>query len=244
MLKKGQRNRISESLRQLWKNPEYRKHMSQVHKGQISAMKGKKHSKESLQKMSEVMKKKYASGWNPNKGKKWSEEAKRKMSIAQKKRTSASDYVAPNKGKKFSSESRHKMSIGQKKRYADGGTHCRRGKKFPGSSNSGSFKKGNMPHNKGKKLSEELRQKLSESAKKRYAGGYEAPMKGRKLTKEHIQKMSETKKKLFASGILVSPNKGKKWSEEAKRKMSIAQKKRTSASDYVAPNKEKKPQKN
>jgi predicted GIY-YIG superfamily endonuclease len=35
----------------LWENPEYRKHMSDAHKGQVCPMKGKKHSVETIEKM-------------------------------------------------------------------------------------------------------------------------------------------------------------------------------------------------
>ena len=42
---------ISEKVSKLWENPEYRQHMSDAHKGQVGAMKGKKHSLESIEKM-------------------------------------------------------------------------------------------------------------------------------------------------------------------------------------------------
>ena len=45
---------IRVKVSKLWENPEYREHMSKAHKGQTSSMKGKKHSPESLKKMSEV----------------------------------------------------------------------------------------------------------------------------------------------------------------------------------------------
>lgn len=38
-------------MKKLWKNPEYKKHMSNVHKGQISPMKGKQHTAETKEKI-------------------------------------------------------------------------------------------------------------------------------------------------------------------------------------------------
>jgi predicted GIY-YIG superfamily endonuclease len=43
--------KVSKSIKKLWENPDYRKHMSDAHKGQSSAMLGKKHSPESIEKM-------------------------------------------------------------------------------------------------------------------------------------------------------------------------------------------------
>jgi group I intron endonuclease len=42
------RESIRKNVTKLWENPEYRQRMSDAHKGQISPMAGKKHSKESL----------------------------------------------------------------------------------------------------------------------------------------------------------------------------------------------------
>ena len=41
-----------EKTKELWKNPEYRKHMSEVHKGNPSGKKGKKVSSETRKKLS------------------------------------------------------------------------------------------------------------------------------------------------------------------------------------------------
>jgi hypothetical protein len=45
------KKQISTKVAELWDNQEYREHMSNIHKGQKSGMKGKKHSSESLEKM-------------------------------------------------------------------------------------------------------------------------------------------------------------------------------------------------
>jgi len=43
--------KVSKSIKKLWDNLDYRKHMSDAHKGKSSAMLGKKHSPESIEKM-------------------------------------------------------------------------------------------------------------------------------------------------------------------------------------------------
>lgn len=71
-------------------------------------------------------------------------------------------------------------------------------------SNSGRFKKGEAPWNKGKKLSEEHKRKLSEAHK-----GKSGPWKGKKLSEEHKKKLSENHKGFT----------GKHHSEETKQVM-------------------------
>jgi hypothetical protein len=44
-------DKVRQSVKKLWENPEYRQHMSAAHKGMICPMKGKKHSPESIEKM-------------------------------------------------------------------------------------------------------------------------------------------------------------------------------------------------
>lgn len=39
-------------MKVLWRNPEYRKHMSEIHKGQVPSIKGKHHTKETKEKIS------------------------------------------------------------------------------------------------------------------------------------------------------------------------------------------------
>lgn len=47
------KEKVSTGVAKLWENPEYREHMSKVHKGKASHMKGKRHTAESLAKMSQ-----------------------------------------------------------------------------------------------------------------------------------------------------------------------------------------------
>jgi group I intron endonuclease len=47
-----QKKQISSSVKKLWENPEYRQHMSNAHKGKPSGQLGKKHTQESILKMS------------------------------------------------------------------------------------------------------------------------------------------------------------------------------------------------
>lgn len=56
-------------------------------------------------------------------------------------------------------------------------------------SNSGRFKKDEAPWNKGKKMSEETRHKMSEAHK-----GKSGPWKGKKFSEEHKKKLSENHK--------------------------------------------------
>ena len=49
---KEYKEKVSVGVTNLWKNPEYRQAMSDAHKGQTSPMKGKKHSEETIAKIS------------------------------------------------------------------------------------------------------------------------------------------------------------------------------------------------
>lgn len=49
---KEQKKQISNNVKKLWENPEYRQHMSNAHKGKPSGRLGKKHSIETINKMS------------------------------------------------------------------------------------------------------------------------------------------------------------------------------------------------
>lgn len=86
------------------------------------------------------------------------------------------------------------------------------------------------PGNKGKKLSEEHKRKISLSLiGNKYFAGHKFPeeakrklskaMKGRKLSEEHKKKLSDARKRRPSS-----PNKGHKMSEESKSKMSMSHK--------------------
>ena len=104
------------------------------------------------------------------------------------------------KGKKCSTETRHRIS--QSKR---GKNHPWFGKKNP--KHSEAMKGENNP-NYGKSLSEETKQKISNSAK------------GRRHSKETCNKMSESRK-------------GKKHSEETKRKISQSHKGKKQSSEHI-----------
>lgn len=73
--------------------------------------------------------------------------------------------------------------------------------------------------NRGYKLSEETRKKLSESHK-----GISNSNKGKKLSEEHRQKLSDSAKRYHETHEFVSPMKGKHHSEDTKRRMSNAHK--------------------
>ena len=79
-----------------WQDPEYRKHMSEAHKGQVSPMKGRKHSEETKKKVSEAKKRQYTTGevvayWVGKKRDKATREKLRKARL---------DRPSPKKGKK------------------------------------------------------------------------------------------------------------------------------------------------
>jgi len=108
-----------EKIKLLWQNPEYRKHMSEVHKGHImsektkekirKALKGRTFSKESIQKRIKS-----------RKGYKHSEETKRKLSKAIKKAYTDGKKFGFQKGNKFGSEEGyfkkgHKINLGRKR---------------------------------------------------------------------------------------------------------------------------------
>ncbi|XOB42479.1 MAG: NUMOD3 domain-containing DNA-binding protein [Candidatus Nealsonbacteria bacterium] len=50
------KKKISESVEVLWRNIEYRRHMSEAHRGQISPMEGKHHTKEVKERISKRLK--------------------------------------------------------------------------------------------------------------------------------------------------------------------------------------------
>lgn len=77
-----EREKISKAVKELWSNENYRRHMSDAHKGQISPMKGKHHSLETREKISNKCKGKPS----PMKGVKLSEEQKERHSALMKGR--------------------------------------------------------------------------------------------------------------------------------------------------------------
>lgn len=65
--------KFSKAQKKVWQNPEYRKHMSEVHKGQPAFWKGKHLPKEAIQKMVELRKKRGNYKWTPEQKKKLKE---------------------------------------------------------------------------------------------------------------------------------------------------------------------------
>ncbi len=82
-------------------------------------------------------------------------------------------------------------------------------------------KKGQIPWNKGKPLSEETRQRISETLKRKYGSGdIVHPMKGKKHTEKSRRNMSENHYDISGEN---HPMYGKHLSEETRQKMSLAQ---------------------
>lgn len=178
------------------------------------AHKGKKLSKESIQKREKTKKEKRVRGLIKTI---ISEEQRKKISETLKRKYASGEIINPNKGKKLSLEIRNKISKTEKERYASGEIISVR---------------------KGKKLSKEQCERHSKILKEKYKNGELIPpmlgkhhspevcekirmghlgqipsWKGKKRSREHCEKLSKILK-----GRSVW-NKGKKWSLEAKVKM-------------------------
>lgn len=78
----------SKATKKLWENPEFRKYMSEIHKGKPGYWLGKKRSKETMEKIAAK-----------NRGRKCSIETKEKMSLAKKGK--------PSNGKVFQKGKKH-----------------------------------------------------------------------------------------------------------------------------------------
>ena len=130
----------SERMKKMWENPHYRKHMSEAHKGQVSPMKGKRHTKEAREKI----KQNYGKGM---KGKRHTKEAREKIIKANIER-----WKDPNSA--FNSkEFRKKMSESQKKRLSNPENHhfYKKHHKKETKMKISNANKGNIPWNKGLK---------------------------------------------------------------------------------------------
>ena len=183
------RKHISESKRRENLSEETRKKNSESKKGNKNRL-GKHLSEESKKKMHDSHVGRFKGADNPMFGRHHTEEAKKKISI-KKKELYKNKQNHPQFGREKSSEHRKKISDSLK---------------------------GNIPWNKGKKMSDEYRQKLSESHK------------GKKRSEESLKKLSaslkghpvsqETKEKIRKSLI------GHKVSEETRLKIVEAHKKR------------------
>lgn len=89
---------------------------------------------------------------------------------------------------------------------------------------------------KGRKVSEEQKAKLRESALKRFANGENHPWHGRKHSEESRRKMSRTTKRQYAEGTMRSPTEGRRHSAETRRKISEAGKRGYAEGSRVPPN--------
>jgi DNA mismatch endonuclease Vsr len=170
------------------------KKMRLAHKGAKPWNKGKTgiYSEEVKKKMGKSIKKLYAKGWSPRKGKIASAKTRKKLSLALKGKPS------PMKGKKHTEESRKNMRNAQKKSYADSNRRTIKGIKRSAKTRKklSLAKKGKPTWNKGKTgiYSEEVRNRISNTLKKLYASGYQAPAKGVKRSAESRKRMSLAKK--------------------------------------------------
>ena len=147
---------------------------------------GMKFSPEHKRNLSIARKKLFASGHVPhNKGKKAKPEARKRMSLARKGKKYAPGRVHPFKGKKLSEEHRKNISSGLKGHITPAITRKRIGAKnkitakrhwesMTKSQKQNSaltknwFKKGQAPHNKGKKPKLKTRKRMSASATLRF----------------------------------------------------------------------------
>lgn len=122
-------------------------------------LKGYKHSEETKRKIVQTRRERGSyTAWN--KGIPWSEEAKNKISLARK------GQISSRKGVKLSEETKRKIGLKSK-----GRKHTEEYKKMmsdfnKNNPNSGQFKKGSIPPNKGKKLSEETKEKIRKARAK------------------------------------------------------------------------------
>jgi group I intron endonuclease len=164
-------------------------------------LKGRRVSKESIDKRTETIKNKYKNGYvHPNKGKKASDESKLKMSEAQKK-LYENGYVNPNKGKKASEELKKKLSIAQLKRFEN-----------------------EAPTNLGRKRTVEEIEKQKLTWAEKYANGYISPSKGVPVPEDKRKIISETLKSKYENGEITHYMIGKTHKIETKEKISESRK--------------------
>ena len=130
----------SERMKKMWESPCYRNHMSEVHKGQISPMKGKHHTKEAIEKIKQ-------NNGKGMKGKRHTKEAIEKIIKANVEKWKDPNSVFNSK------EFRKKMSETQKKRLSNPENHpfYKKHHKEETKMKISNANKGNIPWNKGLK---------------------------------------------------------------------------------------------
>lgn len=155
----------------------------------------------------------YNSGNNhPMSGKTHSEESKNKMRKPHAKLTDETKILFsklrsgennPMFGKKQSNETKEKISVSKKGKKIPLEKRINMGKHMKGKHHSDEIKEkirignlGKPSHNKGKKLSEETKKKMSDSTKGENHPFYgkPSPMRGKKMSEESKQKIRESKK--------------------------------------------------
>ena len=184
-----------------------------------------KHSEESIQKMREA-RKKYVGKLHPMFGKTFSDEARKNMRDGHK-RLYENGYVNPSKGLTRSSENRLQISKTLKDKYAKGELVA----SFKGKHLTEETRQKLSEAHMGKQLSEEHKQHIREAV-----SGEGNPMYGKHHSEESKQKISEALKGKMSGEK--HWNYGKQHSEESKQKMSESQK-RLYEQGYVNPNKDK-----
>ena len=190
---------------------------------------GKKYSAKSKRKMSVTRKKLFASGYvHPMKGTKLSPERRREMSLARKGKKYAPGRVHPFKGKKLSPGHRKNISSGLKGHITTAKTRKRigvknkiTGKQFWESMTESQkrktsqsktwFKKGQTPHNKGKKPILKTRKRMSASATLRF--------QTQKHPHQGTHRSEKTKQLLREARIRQKPPKKPTWPERFVAKM-------------------------
>lgn len=155
-----QRDKIAESVRKLWDDPEYRANATLKLKGRTSPRKGVKLSDETKKKISESKRGKPA--WN--KGIKATDEQRKRMSELRK------GLPCPRKGVKLTIEQKQRISESVKKLWDDPEYRENIKSKKKGHTPWNKGKKGlQVAWNKGKSPSEESRRKMSEAQKRRFS---------------------------------------------------------------------------
>lgn len=172
----------SEIMKSLWKNPEYREHMSKAHKGQSCHWKGKKRpspSQGTRDRMSISQKLAFVNGKKTNRGKRWRVFNRKSVS-----REVAMKRGLLLRGRKRSDETKRKIGmknsislkgrtipIEVREKIRNALIGKTRGKL--GFVPSMAFKKGNVPWNKGKMCRRIDRESLRSNIKKIIRGCFE-----------------------------------------------------------------------